>query len=181
MVDSEVKTSPNVRRRCFETQLPELYRESKYCAGVGRFIRYSKVHAPRVSEITTHEEEAAVWLWYLATGWPSQPALPGWQRPIEWVFSPSTNRKQGFPSWHGDLWGVDETGKLVIIQGKQGTGDPFEDFVEWLSKGLRRPEFTANVLRREWEDRLETETKRPNSTEARPDGIKKGVLPYSNR
>src|SRR5437667_3602519 len=97
--------------RCFETELPKLYRESKYCDDIG-FIRYS-VPAPlrpdghQDTEKLMHEEEAAVWLWHLAAAWPSQPALPGWPCPIEWIF---TLVNGNYP-WPGDLWGVDERGE----------------------------------------------------------------------
>src|SRR5438046_1174944 len=136
---------------CFEAELPERYRESEYCGGVGCFIRYSLVHTSldpdgRQSEKLMHEEEAAVWLWYLAAAWPSQPALPGWPCSIEWIFSPVTGNKQ----WPGDVWGVDERGELVIVEGKMGDRrDPFEDFVrpDFLPPGLRRREFTAEELR----------------------------------
>ena len=61
-----------------------------------------------------HEEEALVWLWW-------RPDLLGWPRTIEWVDSPRRD-----PARQGDLWGIDSSGRLLIIEASHGTAsDPF--------------------------------------------------------
>jgi len=139
-------------RRCFKTELPDLYRKSEYCGGVGCFIRYSEVRVQKYEE-RMGEEEAAVWLWFLAKR-PNQPALPSWRSPIEWLFYCVTGR---------DLWGVDETGELVIVEDKmRDREDPFEGF---LTLDRHDPEFTAERLKQKW-DGLDTDHRLPRSSKS---------------
>src|SRR4051812_25154622 len=70
------------------------------------------------------EETASFWLFL----WPD---LLGWPRNITWLFSPVTGKTR----YPGDLWGIDETGHLVVVETKlfqRATApDPFEDFVAY--------------------------------------------------
>ena len=66
-----------------------------------------------------HEEEALIWLWW-------RPDLLGWPRTIEWVDSPRCD-----PTRQGDLWGIDSSGRLLIIEAIHGTApDPFLHLTE---------------------------------------------------
>ena len=66
-----------------------------------------------------HEEEALIWLWW-------RPDLLGWPRTLEWVDSPRCD-----PARRGDLWGIDSSGRLVIIEAVHGTAaDPFARLAE---------------------------------------------------
>ncbi len=71
-----------------------------------------------------YEEAGTLWLWV----WPS---LLGWPHEITWLFSPVTGKRP----WPGDLWGLDATGNLLIVEAKSARGgsatDPFEDFVDY--------------------------------------------------
>ena len=83
-----------------------------------------------------YEEAATVWLW----AWP---ALLGWPSDITWLFSPVTGKDK----WPGDAWGLDKTGKLLIVETKIAkagkTTNPFEDFVNFTPG-------TVEELRQRW-------------------------------
>src|SRR5947209_2049040 len=66
------------------------------------------------------EEPGTFWLW----AWPE---LLDWATEITWLFSPVTGK---YP-WPGDLWGVDASGQLILVETKKtgGPRDHFEDFV----------------------------------------------------
>ncbi len=133
-----------------QTTLPTHYREQD---GVLRVL---------------HEEEAIVWLW----AWPS---LFHWPRPVEWLFSPVTGKDH----WPGDLWGVDSSGELIIIENKRGFGyDPFEDFIDYHKP--ERTEWLAENLLKKWQRHYKGEIsfrdtfiERGSSTD--------GILPRSNK
>jgi len=66
-----------------------------------------------------HEEEALIWLWW-------RPDLLGWPRTLEWVDSPRCD-----PARRGDLWGIDSSGRLLIIEAVHGSAaDPFARLTE---------------------------------------------------
>lgn len=56
-----------------------------------------------------HEEEALIWLWW-------RPDLLGWPKTLEWVDSPRCD-----PERRGDLWGIDSSGRLLIIEAVHGS------------------------------------------------------------
>src|SRR5262249_8354045 len=75
--------------------------------------------------VVAWEEPGTFWLW----AWPKLL----WASPrITWLFSPVTGK---YP-WPGDLWGVNASGQLVLVETKRtgGAQDPFEDFVPFQKK-----------------------------------------------
>jgi len=110
----------------------------------------------------SHEEESIVWLWAF-------PDLFPWQYRAEWLFSPVVGKKR----WPGDLWGLDNKGKLLIIEAKncrtQLKSDPFADFEDlFMSHDSCVEEFKSENLRQKWEDLLKKERNFPNCYDKRP-------------
>ena len=102
-----------------------------------------------------HEEEALIWLWW-------RPDLLGWPRTLEWVDSPRCD-----PARRGDLWGIDSSGRLVIIEAVHGTAaDPFARLAE---VHTAHPAPTVEEIEGCWRPKLEAEL-------AKADG---GILPRS--
>lgn len=102
-----------------------------------------------------HEEEALIWLWW-------RPDLLGWPRTLEWVDSPRCD-----PARRGDLWGIDSSGRLVIIEAVHGTAaDPFARLAEVHAV---HPAPTVDEIEGCWRPKLEAEL-------AKADG---GILPRS--
>jgi len=69
------------------------------------------------------EEYATLWIW-------AYPQLLEWGQQIKWLFSPVTG-KDKYP---GDLWGMDNTGNLILVETKLATRakqDPFVDFINF--------------------------------------------------
>jgi hypothetical protein len=69
----------------------------------------SKLRADDWAETVFYEEEGTLMLW----AWPE---LLGWKKDIEWLFSPVIGQ-----TWPGDLWGVDESGALILVETKRAT------------------------------------------------------------
>lgn len=112
------------------------------------------------------EEEAIIWLW-------AKPAIFPWKRPLAWLFSPVTGKHR----WPGDLWGIDSSGDLIILENKRGDKkDPFEDFVQYAEKS--HDETTAKNLIEKWEKQYKSEKARGKRLEAREGH--QGILPRSS-
>jgi hypothetical protein len=94
---------------------------------------------------TTNEEEGTLWLW-------AYPELLAWPCKIQWLFSPVVGNTK-FP---GDLYGVDETGRLILVEAKCAVGraDPYEDFIGKTSWFREMP---TTILRNRWEKLLRHE------------------------
>ena len=102
-----------------------------------------------------HEEEALIWLWW-------RPDLLGWPRTLEWVDSPRCD-----PARRGDLWGIDSSGRLLIIEAVHGTAaDPFARLAE---VHAANPAPTVDEIEGCWRPKLAAEL-------AKADG---GILPRS--
>lgn len=103
-----------------------------------------------------HEEEALIWLWW-------RPDLLGWPRTIEWVDSPRCD-----PARLGDLWGIDSSGRLLIIEASHAAAsDPFARLSE---VDAAHPAPTANEIEQCWRPKYEAQlAKVPNG----------GILPRS--
>lgn len=128
------------------------------------------------------EEDAAVWLW-------ARPSLLGWSPKLEWVLSPCT----GNTEWPGDLWGVDETGELFILEskklplGRRPQDDPFGDLLLFhRNLGTKTHEFTRyDSLHKKWKDRYRCEIRFGSESgkrcwERRPKDCTKTILPNSS-
>jgi hypothetical protein len=91
-------------------------------------------HRSRQPGLVHAEEAGTFWVW----AWPE---ILGWPVEITWLFSPVT----GNDRWPGDLWGIDVSGELIILETKRFRpgGDPFEDFLEYtdsaMAFGFRQP------------------------------------------
>jgi hypothetical protein len=128
--------------------------------------------------IIPSEESASLWLW----AWPR---LLGWPRRINWLFSPVTGNKD----YPGDLWGVDSSGYLIVVETKINRGailqDPFEDFVPYIESGANSHYWSSEALFNRWRDLLTSELTfiardLPNlCPHRRPSGTYRGVVPYS--
>jgi hypothetical protein len=127
------------------------------------------------------EEEGTLWAWR----WPELV----WSSPLKWLFAPC---EYGPNSWAGDLWAVDASGQLVIVESKlvkkrSRRADPFADFArtdQGLFQHVGRPKFTVDKLRQRWRWLLEREQRLPRADHDPEPGGKKniwGVLPYSRR
>jgi len=134
----------------------------------------------RQSGLVQLEEAGTFWLW----AWPD---LLGWPTGITWLFSPGTGRDR----WPGDLWGIDDSGELVIVETKRSTepADPFEDFLRLehrRSSGEFIPPKLADI-RAHWESLLRGERQFLElHREALHAGTGKlglwpGVVPYSSK
>jgi hypothetical protein len=119
------------------------------------------------------EEEGSLWLWY-------SPDLLVWPRPVTWLFSPVVGR-----SWPGDLWGMDETGELLIVEAKRivqhrRTADPLADFIDaGRADEAGQPPFGTDDIERRWRYYYARELSLPAPTYVGPKGVSPGVLPYS--
>lgn len=103
-----------------------------------------------------HEEEALIWLWW-------RPDLLGWPRTLEWVDSPRCD-----PARRGDLWGIDSSGRLVIIEAVHGTAaDPFARLAE---VHAAHPAPTVDEIEGCWRPKLEAELAKATGG---------GILPHS--
>lgn len=104
----------------------------------------------RSSGMVQMEEEGTFWLW----AWPE---ILGWPVKVTWLFSPIAGN---YP-WPGDLWGVDASGELLIVETKPSSSraDPFEDFLDCerrrASEGAFPP--TVDQIRTRWEKALHSE------------------------
>jgi hypothetical protein len=122
-------------------------------------------------------ESASFLLW----AWPR---LLGWQRPLNWLFSPVVGNKV----YPGDIWGIDGNGDLLIVETKldrSGRGqNPFADFVPCCQRSVEEL-WHANSLRAHWlhladlEDVFLDEHARYLQTDSPLKGTYPGVLPYS--
>jgi len=96
------------------------------------------------------EESGTFWLW----AWPE---ILGWPVEITWLFSPVTGN---YP-WPGDLWGVDASGELLIVETKSSVypADPFEDFLDCEQRRVSEGAFppTVQAIRTRWEKLLHRE------------------------
>ncbi len=97
------------------------------------------------------EEEGAVWLWAF-------PSLLLWERRIRWLFSLT-----GGERWKEDLWGIDDAGNLLILEGKRipGERNPFRQLLRFENGRRENPQVAklleAGSLRRRWLTRLQQE------------------------
>jgi hypothetical protein len=137
-------------------------------------------HRSRQPGLVHAEEAGTFWVW----AWPE---ILGWPVEITWLFSPVT----GNDRWPGDLWGIDVSGELIILETKRFRpgGDPFEDFLEFehrLRDGVWLPP-TVDEIRRHWEGLLEDERR---FLKANRDALQAGsshriagagVVPYSSK
>lgn len=120
--------------------------------------------------LVQHEEEAIVWVW-------AYPELYPWPRDVVWLYAPVTGKHR----WPGDLWGIDETGDLLIIECKRrksGT-DPFLDFLPYHDP--KREELTAAHWQKKWARHHRKELSFPNGIVVRPSGKTAGLLPRSSK
>lgn len=117
-----------------------------------------------------HEEEAVIWMWAF-------PQLACWPRPIEWLYTPVVGKKR----WPGDLWGIDDTGELLIVECKQcrRADDPYIDFIEYYSP--IRNEVSGVHWVAKFKRHLRAELSCRDGTQERPPGRTGGILPRSNR
>jgi hypothetical protein len=117
-----------------------------------------------------HEEEAVIWMWAF-------PQLACWPRPIEWLYTPVVGKAR----WPGDLWGIDDSGELLIVECKQcrRADDPYIDFLEY-----HRP-IRDEVCGIHWvakfKRHLKAELRFRDGIQERPPGRTGGILPRSNR
>ena len=106
--------------------------------------------SPRGGDLLPSEESASLWLW----GWPT---LLGWRRPVAWLFSPVARNKDH----PGDLWGLDDEGRLLIVETKADWGrkreDPLKDFVPYVEDPSARKFQTVAALEKRWSDLFEKE------------------------
>jgi hypothetical protein len=127
------------------------------------------------------EEEGAFWLWAF-------PQLLAWDRPIRWLFSLTGGERS-----KGDLWGVDNAGNLLIVEGKRipGERNPFRQLLLFERKRRETPQFAKlfepTSIREFWRDRMEGESvfigEQFSLIEKgiRPKREFRGVVPYSSR
>ena len=112
------------------------------------------------------------------------PEILGWPTDITWLFSPPTGKSV----WPGDLWGIDDSGELIIVETKSSLvpRDPFEDllpFQERLTSGAWKP--TLGDLFKHWEPLISDERRFLEiSNEKLQDGSGQrcewpGIVPYS--
>ena len=98
-------------------------------------------------DIVQGEEAGTLWL----CAWPE---LLDWPRQISWLFSPVTGK---YP-WPGDLWGVDESGEILVVENKSAPrpSSPFEDFLALERKVATTPcaSHTVEKLHAKWSDAL---------------------------
>ncbi len=130
------------------------------------------------SELLPYEESASVLLWAF-------PSLLGWPREIHWLFSPVV----GNSKYPGDLWGLDTSGNLLVVETKLDkpgrSTNPFEDFVRFVAGGMVSQHCPAEVLERRWRKLLKREleflgTASPFFSASCPtSGTYPGVVPYS--
>lgn len=127
------------------------------------------------------EEAGTFWVW----AWPE---ILGWPVEITWLFSPVTGREK----WPGDLWGIDATGELILLETKPfpSGGDPFEDFLEFerqLRAGVRVRPPTVDEIQERWERLLRDERRflKTNRDALQADSSQRvagsGVVPYSSK
>jgi len=137
-------------------------------------------HRSRQPGLVHAEEAGTFWVW----AWPE---ILGWPVQIMWLFSPVT----GNDRWPGDLWGIDASGELILLETKRflRRGDPFEDFLEFehrLREGVRLPP-TVDEIRKHWEDLLEDEQRflKANRSALQAGSSQRiagsGIVPYSSK
>jgi hypothetical protein len=116
-----------------------------------------------------HEEEAIAWMWAF-------PQLAYWPRPIEWLYAPVVGNQK----WPGDLWGVDNSGDLLVVECKQcrRADDPYIDFLEYHRPV--RDEFSAIHWVAKFKRHLRDELRYHDGVQERPPGRTGGILPRSN-
>lgn len=128
------------------------------------------------------EEPASLWPW----AWPE---LLGWPFEVTWLFSP-VNTRANRP---GDIWGVDATGELLIVETKHDLElsklDPFKDFVGFTARQRvrdTRSSLTADSLAARWHKyyRMECNFLKNQADQffrsSEPtEGTFPGVVPYS--
>ena len=131
----------------------------------------SSIMADKSGVYQVYEESGTLWVWAF-------PDLLGWPADIAWLFPRVSN------DGPGDLWGIDATGDLLIMETKSSTPkkrleDPFQDFanLDFLQdKNL----FKADRLQRIWEELYDQELAWIRSGCQKPDGAAPGVIPYSS-
>jgi hypothetical protein len=118
------------------------------------------------------EESGTVWLWM-------DPSLLGWSRPITWLFSPPL----GSECWRGDLWGVDSSGELIVVESKittkQQRCDPFGSLLglETKERPKKRGLSVQDVIDR-WERCYKQELQVAVDCNLEDKGTWPGILPY---
>jgi len=131
--------------------------------------------------IPCHEEDAVVWLW-------ASPELLPPSINAEWLFSPVCSELEG------DIWGIDATGQLVIIENKgPAVDDPFASFCRIETALMQggagdNPSDKQSIklilnpdkLSDKWNRRYRREFEGPNALSFRPEGRKESVLPNSS-
>lgn len=131
----------------------------------------------RQSGLFQMEEDGTFMLW----AWPE---ILGWQTEIKWLFSP-VNEQYPYP---GDLWGVDKSGELLIVETKASTSaaDPFEDFLKSERKrGEGKFPPTVEEIQTRWKDALDAErqflaeNRDALNTGTQPRSSGPGLVPYS--
>ncbi len=122
------------------------------------------------------EESATFWLW-------AYPSLLNWPGKLEWLFSPVV----GNSDYPGDLWGIDDSGNLLLIETKRGKRtDPFQDFVNFEKSGMKTAVSVEKVAKR-WKNLYESERRfwQNHETDLRRQSLEqitaKGVVPYSSK
>lgn len=134
------------------------------------------------------EGAACIWIWV----WPH---LLGWHSPIVWLF-PSVlgNKTERGLAKAGDLWGVDATGELLILEAKSCYAghrrvDPFADFVGPAKKLIDGTctDVDADRLEDDWHKLLNKEREfikehlREFKLGKPLTGTYRGILPYSRK
>jgi hypothetical protein len=130
---------------------------------------YSKDYRPHDTLRIGREEEAIVWLW-------AKRSLFPWRRPVEWLFSPVT----GDDPYIGDLWGVDDEGELLVIEGKRYKGgkryNPFAKFLEYKVSLVPRTQELKTKWKLLWKNEVSDSSR---TTERRV--VRSGILPNSSK
>lgn len=122
------------------------------------------------------EENATFWLW-------AYPSLLGWHRRFEWLFSPVV----GNPKYPGDLWGIDDSGNLLLVETKRGQrSDPFKSFIGYEKNNGWETTASFTQLSKRWKKLYKYEQCFwQNHTDLNNPKIEKitakGIVPYSNK
>jgi len=116
------------------------------------------------------EEAGTLWIW-------AYPGLLDWPLEIAWLFPKVSN------DGPGDLWGVDASGDLIIVETKKSTikrrlQDPFEDFLKE-SPLIKDDLLNPDILLEKWDKLLKNEIEWIQNGCRTPKGVARGVIPYS--